>query len=248
MLTFIVRSGLLLCLATSVCACTLYAQEQAVTADEKEILRITQELLDAVVTGDKEVWNKYMTADGFITEEDGVVRSKAEQLQFMRPLTKGYKRSITLTNPVYRQYENTAVLCIEPKEQLEVNGQTIHTSYNETDVFIRTGGAWRLLSSHVAEILSVPEAVKTAPQQLTSYTGTYQLAPEILYEVFLLDGKLMGQRTGRTAQELLAESGDVFFTVAQLAHRKIFRKDENGTVVSMTDRRAGNDLVWKKIR
>ncbi|MBB6108635.1 protein of unknown function [Mucilaginibacter lappiensis] len=217
------------------------------STDEKEILTITQALLDAIVTGDKTVWAKYMADDGFITEEDGVVRTKTAQLSFMKPTDKPFKRKIILTTPTLRRFENTMVLFIVPKEQVAVNGQLINTAYNETDVFVKNHGHWQLLSSHVAEILSVPNAIIQEPSILATYTGTYQLTDGISYLISMQNGKLMEQRTGRAPQELLGESPDVFFTKAQLPHRKIFIKDQTGKVISMIDRRAGNDLTWKKV-
>src|SRR5258705_2277149 len=89
------------------------------TAAAKELIAITQRLLDAIVTGDKTVWDQYMADNGFITEEDGVVRNKEEQLQFMKPASKGFARSLTLTNPTLRQYQDMVVLSITPKERLE---------------------------------------------------------------------------------------------------------------------------------
>ncbi|MHA4810437.1 nuclear transport factor 2 family protein [Flavitalea flava] len=215
---------------------------------EKELVAITQKLLDAVVSGDKAVWEKYMADSGFITEEDGVVRSKAEQLQFMRPLTAGFKRSIILTNPILKQFENTAILAIIPRERLEVGGQILNTSYNETDVFIKDKGEWKLLSSHVAEILASPVPIDLTNSQIAVFSGTYQLTGDVIFVVSVQDGKLMGQRSGRKAQVLLPETETVFFAREQAEHRRLFIKDATGQVVRMIDRRAGNDLVWTKIK
>jgi len=250
-------SLLTLCLLCIVSCNSLHAQagnslaadpaSGSTRVDEKEILAITQALLDAVVSGDTIVWDRYMAADGFITEEDGVVRTKQEQLRFMRPLTKGYTRKITITHPVLKFFENTAVLCIVPADHLEVGGQAINTTYNETDVFVRNKGEWQLLSSHVAEILAPPGTILPDTQALADYAGTYQLAAGITFLVYLEDGKLYGQRQGRSAQQLLGETIDVFFTREQLAHRRIFVRNGAGQVIRMIDRRAGNDLVWNKI-
>jgi hypothetical protein len=214
----------------------------------KELIAITQKLLDAIVTGDKTVWEQYMANNGFITEEDGVVRNKEEQLQFMRPASKGFTRSLILTNPTLRQYQDMAVLSITPKERLEINGQVLNTSYNETDVFIKVKGEWQLLACQVAEIIVPPASIEVGNEVLASYAGTYRVSDDLAYVISFHDGGLMAQRSGRDAQALLAETDNVFFTREQPARRRIFVRDKAGKVIQMIDRRAGNDLVYIKVR
>ncbi|MEW6738001.1 MAG: hypothetical protein AB1489_42380, partial [Acidobacteriota bacterium] len=73
-------------------------------------------------------------------------------------------------------------------------------------------------------------------------------APSVTYTVIREGDKLIGQRTGRSKEELLPANETTFFRKGTVRGEKIFVKDEKGRVVQMIDRRDNNDLVWKKIK
>ena len=79
------------------------------------------------------------------------------------------------------------------------------------------------------------------------YVGTYQLAPGVTQTVSVRDGRLYAQREGRPEDELIPESGDIFFRKGAEG-RRLFRRANNGKVDAMIDRRNNEDVVWKKIK
>jgi hypothetical protein len=64
----------------------------------------------------------------------------------------------------------------------------------------------------------------------------------------VVDGKLMGAKTGRKAAEWKAETRDVFFVPGDPRIRKIFRYDVRGDVTGFVERRESWDIAWEKVR
>ena len=234
-----------------VCATVSTAGAQKQTpgfqTDSSAIVSIAQQLLDAIGKGDTVIWKKYMHADCLIMAEDGMLKRKQDLLDELKPLPDGYLGNIKVTNPVVVNQDNTFILSFIADEHLELYGQTIHTSYAETDTYVKNETGWQLLASEIFELPSDPVIMKVRDDILQSYTGTYHLADGVEYKVSFENGKLVAQRTGRPVVELLPETESVFFVKGQRG-RKIFVKDTSGTIVKMMDRRSGNDLVWVKVR
>ena len=78
--------------------------------------------------------------------------------------------------------------------------------------------------------------------------GTYELAPDVTYTITLEGEKLIGQRSGRAKEELVAADDNTFFRKGTIRGEKVFVRDANGRVNTMLDRRENNDLLWKKIK
>ena len=86
------------------------------------------------------------------------------------------------------------------------------------------------------------------PKDLKAFVGEYQLTPGVAYTINLEDDKLMGQRTGRTKEELLPADENTFYPQGTLRPVKVFVRDARGRVTHFLDRRENNDLVWKKVK
>ena len=53
-----------------------------------QLERQTQELLDAVASGNREPWTRYLHEDLIYTAEDGTIKSKAQIVEEVQPLPK----------------------------------------------------------------------------------------------------------------------------------------------------------------
>ena len=96
----------LFAIALALCAAsedTSTAQEDQMRALEKQ----TQELMDAVSTGDSSVWDRYLDANVLYLSEDGVRKTKADLLREITPLPKGISGSITVASFDVRFYGNS---------------------------------------------------------------------------------------------------------------------------------------------
>jgi hypothetical protein len=81
---------------------------------------------------------------------------------------------------------------------------------------------------------------------MADYAGTYSLSPSTRQTIRQDGDHLVARRSGRAAQQLLPESGDVFFTPGHPRTRRIFLRAADGRVVGFADRREGTDLVWTR--
>lgn len=217
-----------------------------------ELQHITQALLDAVATGNTEVWARYLADDGLFTDENGKTVTKREILSALRPLPSGYSGHIVMANPQVRVRgkagDRTAVITYDLLEDETVFGQTLHTRYHQTDTYIRRGDRWLMLASQVQVLPSEHTAVAIDPASLDAYVGTYRLAPGIEYKVMRSGTRLLGRRGDRPPEELFPLGGDRFFRHGAPRSNKIFVRDASGRVTGMIDRRDNNDLVWHRVR
>jgi hypothetical protein len=82
-------------------AMTVWAQEDVAHVLKQQ----TQELFDAVTSGDARVWDRYLDANVIYLSEDGTRKSKADLLKEITPLPKGHfrlDRGVRLRSPAPR--------------------------------------------------------------------------------------------------------------------------------------------------
>lgn len=209
----------------------------------------TQELLDAVATGDKALWQKYLADGSLYTDEEGNVLTKDELINGLHPLPKGYVGSIKIGKTESLVQENVVVLTHLDHEVLELYGQKLLTNFQTTSIWAKqSDGDWKLVSTQVIAIPNERKPAKIDLKKLDSYLGEYELTPQIVYTITREGDKLFGQRTGRVKEELLPLCDDIFYKKGVWRGEKVFERDAKGKVVKMLDRRENNDLVWKKVK
>jgi hypothetical protein len=215
---------------------------------EQELKKIAQELLDAVAPGNKAVWDRYLAENCVITDEEGNTLTKAQILDQLRPLPSGYTGTIRIAEAQVRSYGSVAVITHHDIENEEIFGQKIIAEYRTTDTYLKRDNQWQMIASQVMVIPSERKTIKVNPEIYSVFVGEYELAPSVTYTVTRDGDKLIGQRTGRSKEELLPANETTFFRKGTVRGEKIFVKDENGRVFQMIDRRDNNDLIWKKIK
>jgi hypothetical protein len=117
-----------------------------------------------------------------------------------------------------------------------------------TDTYFKRNGRWQMIASHVIVMPSERKAMAIPPELYNSIVGQYELTPGVTYTITREDGKLIGQRTDRAKEELLAADNNTFFRKGTIRGEKVFVRDARGRVTQMLDRREHNDLAWKKIK
>lgn len=217
-------------------------------ADETEITRIAQALLDGVARGDTALWNRYLDEQFVMTDEEGHVITKRELLAQLRPLPPGFSGSIEVTDAKVRFHGDAAVLTHLDLEHETVFGQTINARYRTTDTYVRRDGGWKLAASQVMVIPEPRHAVTVDPEVLSAFVGDYELAPSVVYTITREGDRLYGQRGSGPRVELLPASESSVFPAGTWRLEKIFVRDSAGRVVQMIDRRDNRDLVWRKVR
>jgi hypothetical protein len=76
--------------------------------------------------------------------------------------------------------------------------------------------------------------------------GTFELAPGITLTVSQEGDRLYAKRKDRSRELLVPESPDLFFRPG-VEGRRLFRRNDQGKVDALIDRRNNEDLIWKKL-
>lgn len=218
-------------------------------ADVERLKKATQELLDAIAPGDKPVWEKYLAEGSIYADEEGKVWTKDELIKELNPLPKGYIGTIKMGDPKVFVQDNVIVLSHLDREELELHGQKIVTYFHMTQSWAKqANGEWKLAASQVMAIPNERKPATIDPKTLDLYVGQYALDAQITYTVTREGDKLYGQRSGRAKEELLPLCDGIFYKKGVWRGEKVFKKDAQGKVINLLDRRENNDLVWKKIK
>jgi len=236
----LVASALLACIAPHA-----YSRS-ATAAEETELRRMTQELLDAIAPGHVEVWQRYLHERMTHVDETDTVRNKAELLDTLQPLPKGLVGSIAIDSFKAEIEGDVAFVTHEDQEHLDYFGQVLRSRFRSTDTWLRTADGWRLFGEHTMAVLKDPPSIALTPRQLCEYNGSYALTPDIVANVRCEQDGLTVERTGRPAAKYFAEAPDVFFAAGQPRTRRIFVRDAAGRIVGFVDRREGEDVRWTK--
>jgi hypothetical protein len=233
----------LLCLLASP---ALAAPENAAIS-QTELVRRTQQLLDAIAIGDKTPWNLYLAEDAMVFDEKGRNMDKKAFLADLEPLPGGFTGSIKITRANARFAPGVAILSYDSDESETVFGQKLQARYHMTDTWIQRDSLWKILASQALRYYEDP-ATGTVPESLlTDYVGTYELAPGHQMIVSRQGANLYSQRGSGQPAELLPESPDLFF-LPGVEGRRLFHRDASGRVDSLIDRRNNEDLIWKRVQ
>ncbi|MBI3676833.1 MAG: DUF4440 domain-containing protein [Proteobacteria bacterium] len=236
---FIRKSALFLSL---VVATPTLAQDASATLAHQ-----TQELYDAIASGDAKVWDKYIAAGATYVDEAGKFSSRAEMIKQIVPLPKGISGTIMVETLTTEFHGNTAVTVHREHETENYFGQTLHAEYLTTTVWQKQKGGWKAIAIQALAELKEPPSISLPTAKLDDYVGTYRLKDgDPTYAVTREGDKLSGARSGRPVAILNAETEDVFFISGQPRIRKIFQRDASGKVTGFVDRREGRDVVWTK--
>ncbi|HEV8693957.1 MAG TPA: nuclear transport factor 2 family protein [Lysobacter sp.] len=125
----------------------VFASVQASEKKVEEALRQTeQNLLDSLLKGDGAPFEKTM-ADSFVfIAPDGTTQQRAE---FIADLGNGNLKMASSTNDDMdvRVYGNAAVVTYRSTDKGTYKDKDISGQYRWTDVFIKEGGKWRIVST-----------------------------------------------------------------------------------------------------
>ena len=217
------------------------------TITQDELVRRTQEFLDAVATGDRKPFERYYADDAMITDEKGQGMDKKAFVNDQSPLPAGDTGSIKLVKPQSRILGDTAILSYDLDETETIFGQEMKARYHETDTWVRRNGEWQIVAEQVLRYYEDPAPGKADVKKYANYAGTYELAPGKTLTVSSEGTDLYSQRTDKPKQLLVPEASDIFFRKG-VEGRLLFRRDEKEKVDALIDRRNNEDVVWKKTK
>ncbi len=215
---------------------------------QQQLLRTTQALVDALPTGDKGVWENALTDDAVIIDEFGRVAHKADTVASIHAFPKGLAGSIELRDPHVQQYGDTAILQVEEYERETVFGQQLVVRYQSLLTFVKQAGAWKLAGYEDVTLPTEPPTLAVADLAPGDYTGSYRYAPERTWKVDSAQGELsIVTRAGAPANRLQPIGKDVFMGSDDERNLFIFRRDAQGKVNALIERRKFNDLQLERL-
>jgi hypothetical protein len=219
------------------------AQRSTITRDE--LIRRTQEIMDATAPGNPEPWKKYFADDAMYFDEKGRAMDKAALLKDLAPLPNGYSGSIKVLNAKSNILRDTAVFSYDLDETEVVFGQVLEARYHGTDTWVQRNGQWQIIAGQMLRYYEDPAPGKARPADYQDYPGAFELTPGITRTVSFAGPGLSVERAGRAAEALIPEAPDIFFRKG-IEGRILFRRDATGKVDALIDRRNNEDIVWKR--
>jgi len=225
------------------------AQSPTSNRTEQELKRLTREVSDSALRGDKAVAERYL-ADKYIeTDGFGKVATRAKVLANYPGVPASMKATMDLEDIQVHVYGDTAVVSTRGVMHLEANGQKITNSYRITDIWMRRNAGWQLIAEHYSNIPAERVAAKVDPKIYDAYVGEYEIAPGVVLTITREGDKLMAQQTGiKTKMELLPENETTFF-MKGLTGQNIFVRDAKGQVTHIIFRDPdGQEIKAKKIK
>jgi uncharacterized protein DUF4440 len=209
----------------------------------KEIIALTQQLMDAIGEGKADVWERVLADDVLITDEFGRRQTKAEAVKDIHPFPAGISGSIEIRDPHVRVYGDTVVIDFEDYERETVFGQQLLVRYLSTATFVRRDGAWKLVTMLDVTLPTVPPQLVVRDLHLSDYVGTYTYGPGRAFIIETSGEKLVYRtKAGRPQNALDPIAKDAFMTGDDEKNLMLFRRDDSGRVIEVIERRKFNDL------
>ena len=220
------------------------AADVPITHDE--LVHRTQELYDAIPSGNQAPWKKYFADDCIFADEKGRVFDKPKLIADITPLPAGYSGTINIQNAQSRIIGNAAILSYDANETETIFGQNLEARYHITDTWLQRNGNWQIIASQAHRYYEDPAVGKADPQKFADYIGTYELAPGQTRSVTAEGDRLFIERNGKKEQ-LLSETSEIFFRKG-VEGRILFRYADTGKLDALIDRRNNEDVIWRKTK
>ena len=91
--------------------------------------------------------------------ESGVVSTKKDLVAGAGPLPKGIHFNLTQTDWALQLYGNVAVTSFTDVQSGQAHGQDLHAKFRSTEVWLKEGAAWRMISSQTIALQDDPPSV-----------------------------------------------------------------------------------------
>ncbi|GAB4022530.1 nuclear transport factor 2 family protein [Spirosoma koreense] len=115
------------------------------SADEKAVLAVERQRFDAQVHKDYAVLDRVLANDLIYTHSNGNTDTKESYIQSIRDGKSQYD-AIDIEEQKVRLYGNTAIINGICMIKAMNNGETINTHLKYTDVYVRKGNQWQMVT------------------------------------------------------------------------------------------------------
>jgi hypothetical protein len=221
--------------------------DDASAATQKEIVALTQELMDSIVPGKADVWQRLLADDAMITDEFGRRQNKKEAVESIHPFPEGLSGKIEIRNAHVHVDGDTAVMDAEDYETETVFGQKLVVRYLAMNTYVRREGVWKVVAMMDVTLPTPPPTLAVRDLKLDDYVGTYRYGPDRAWIVSIENAKLVFRtKAGRPPIALDAMAKDVFMGSDDEKNILLFRRDNTGKLIELIERRKFNDLHLKR--
>ena len=140
------------------------AGQAKLTGAEEEVRKVERQWLDAYEQRDPVAMDRIVADDFTITFPGGGMQTKPQLMAMIKsPRRPGRPQKKFYTDGVQsRAYGDTVILVGRVTTEYEREGKTVKEQSRYTDTYVRTGGRWRVVASHLS---NVEEPKKPASEQ-----------------------------------------------------------------------------------
>lgn len=212
-----------------------------------QVVKTTQALMDGIGDGNKALWQNTLTDDAMIVDEFGRMQNKQEMVDSLRPFPAGFSGSIQVRQPKLRRYGDTIVMQSESYEQETVFGQHLVVRYINLMTYVKRDSAWKLASFQEVTLPTPPPKLDVTGFKPEDYPGVYRYGPDRAWTFSVRNGVVgYTTRADRPFMPLDPVAKDVFMSTDDERNLLVFRRDPNGHVIELIERRKFNDLHLRR--
>jgi len=206
----------------------------------------SQEFSDASASGDAATIGKYLDDRVIFMNEGGDIGDKKSIVEGTTPTPPTVNRKLTQSDFKVEVHGNVAVTSFTDNLDQQLYGQTLKVKYLSTEVWLKEGKDWKMISSQTMTVPDDPKTVTLPAATLDEYVGTYEATPAFKLRITRDGDGLVGSTNDGKPYPIEAELRDVLVTPGQPTLRRIIQRDANGKVTGLISRRDGHDFVLKR--
>jgi ketosteroid isomerase-like protein len=131
---------------------TTIPQRPAESADDKRhVLAVERQWNDARAQGDVATLDRILVDDWTVTHANGTTDTKSKYLADLKSGARKFTGSVSEDGVEVRLYGDTAVVAGSSDSTVTFSGQRQGGKLHFTRVFLKRGGAWRMIVSHATQ-------------------------------------------------------------------------------------------------
>ncbi len=119
---------------------------------EQTLMKMEQEMADAIVKGDTSVWDKYSDANSVFSDPGGMLMNKAQSMAMFKSGDLKIE-STKIDGMKVHMFGNTAIVTYTTTDKGMYKTMDISGQYRWTDVFAKVGGKWKLIAGQGTPIM-----------------------------------------------------------------------------------------------
>ncbi len=126
-----------------------YGQKMTV---EQSLMKMEQEISDAIVKGDTSVFDKYAADNAVLTDPGGMFMNKAQVIALFKSGDLKFESS-KIDEMKVQMFGKTAIVTYRTTDKGSFKGKDISGQVRWTDTFVKMGSNWMMVASQGTPIM-----------------------------------------------------------------------------------------------